>query len=149
MSVSVEVVEAVTVVEAISDDVVSVLLDDQAITVDVQEAPGIVVDIAGEGIEVDVQEAAVPVVIEITREETVPDRTTLLDDVGGGVTYVGKAAPGSATDDPVWQIQKITEGVGVVEGSGDDLKVEWADKGDGPNANFDKVWDDRVSYSYG
>jgi hypothetical protein len=62
---------------------------------------------------------------------------TQLDDVGGGVTYVGLADPGSATSGALWQIKQITE-------TGADIVVLFAD-GD---SNFDKVWDDRLSLSY-
>lgn len=60
-----------------------------------------------------------------------------LDDAGGGVTYVGKADPGTATSTAGWQIQRITESAG-------DVTVEWAD-GD---ALFNNVWDNRLSLAY-
>jgi len=60
-----------------------------------------------------------------------------LDDAGGGVTYVGKADPGTATSASGWQIQRITE-------TGADISIEWAD-GD---ALYNNVWDDRLSLSY-
>lgn len=63
--------------------------------------------------------------------------TTLIDDVGAGVLYVGKAAPGTATGDALWRIIRITE-------SGDDLTVEWAD-GD---SLFNNEWDNRAALSY-
>ena len=44
------------------------------------------------------------------------------------VTYIGKAAIGSAVGSAVWQIQKIDETTGMV--------ITWAD-GD---SNFDNVW---------
>lgn len=52
--------------------------------------------------------------------------------------YVGKADPGTAQGVIGWQIKKIT-----YSGS-NATDVQWAE-GD---ANFDKVWDDRASYSY-
>jgi hypothetical protein len=54
-----------------------------------------------------------------------------------GVSYVGKAAPKSATSAPVWQIQRLLT-TGAV------LSVTFAD-GD---RNFDNVWDDRASLTY-
>lgn len=60
-----------------------------------------------------------------------------IDGVGGGITYVGKAATGSATSSAVWQIQKITE-------SGADTTIQWAD---GDNS-FDNIWDNRLSLTY-
>lgn len=63
---------------------------------------------------------------------------TLLDDyTTTNVTYVGKAAIGSATSSAVWQIQKIDETTG--------MSITWAD-----SAGFTQVWDNRattVSYS--
>lgn len=49
------------------------------------------------------------------------------------VTYVGKAAVGSATSSAVWQMKKIDESSGMT--------ITWAD-GD---ANFDNVWDNRAT----
>ena len=60
-----------------------------------------------------------------------------LDDAGGGVTYVGKADPGTATSSASWQIQRVTEASG-------DITIEWAD-GD---ALFNNVWDNRTGLSY-
>jgi hypothetical protein len=63
---------------------------------------------------------------------------TLLDDyTTTNVTYVGKAAIGSASSSAVWQIQKIDETTGMV--------ITWAG-----SAGFTQVWDNRattVSYS--
>ncbi len=63
---------------------------------------------------------------------------TLLDDyTTTNVTYVGKAAIGSATSSAVWQIQKIDETSGMV--------ITW-----GGTGAFDQVWNNRattVSYS--
>lgn len=61
---------------------------------------------------------------------------TRIDEVSATVTYIGKAATGSATSSGVWQIQKIDESSGTV--------ITWAD-GD---ANFNNVWDDRASLTY-
>lgn len=60
-----------------------------------------------------------------------------VDDVGGGVSYVGRADPGSATSAAVWQIQRLTL-------TGSDVSVEWASG----NAEFSHVWDDRLGLSY-
>lgn len=59
------------------------------------------------------------------------DETTTTD-----VTYVGKAAPGTATSAASWQIFVLDE-------TGD-LQVKYAD-GD---AGFTKIWDNRASLSY-
>lgn len=49
------------------------------------------------------------------------------------VTYVGKAAIGSATSSAVWQIKKIDETTG--------MSITWADGDD----LFDNVWDNRAT----
>lgn len=60
-----------------------------------------------------------------------------LDEASSSVTYVGGAAPGSATSSAAWQIKKITT-------TGADIAITWAD-GD---AEFDNVWDDRATLTY-
>lgn len=56
----------------------------------------------------------------------------LLDDTTtANVTYVGKAAIGSATSASVWQIQKIDETSGMV--------ITW-----GGTGAFDQEWDERA-----
>lgn len=67
-----------------------------------------------------------------------PDYKTIVDEVSATVMYVGYAQPGSSTAAAVWKIQKF------VFGSGDDMDKLHADG----NKNFDKVWDDRLTYSY-
>jgi len=52
--------------------------------------------------------------------------------------YIGKALPGTEVGSAGWQIQKITYSGGVV------TDVQWASG----TSKFDKVWDDRASYSY-
>jgi len=54
------------------------------------------------------------------------------------VEYIGKATTGTATSSAKWQIQKLSY-------SGSNVtKKEWANG----NVNFDKVWDNRASYTY-
>ena len=60
-----------------------------------------------------------------------------LDDVGGGVTYIGEALPGTATSSASWSIKRLTE-------TGDDLVLVWADG----NSDFDNIWDNRAALSY-
>jgi hypothetical protein len=55
-----------------------------------------------------------------------------------GVVYVGQADPGSSTSAAVWRVKKITESLGGTS-------IDWAD-GD---AEFDNVWDDRDTLTYG
>ena len=58
---------------------------------------------------------------------------TILDDTTTtNVTYVGKAAIGSATSSAVWQIQKIDETTGMV--------ITW-----GGTGAFDQVWNNRAT----
>lgn len=63
--------------------------------------------------------------------------TTNLDDAGSGVSYVGKAKPGSATSSAVWRVFKMVEASG-------DITITYADG----NAQFDNIWDNRASLSY-
>ena len=60
-----------------------------------------------------------------------------LDDVGGGVTYVGEALPGALTSASAWRIKRITE-------VGPDITIEWAD-GD---SLLNNVWDDHLTLDY-
>lgn len=150
MSDQITVIVQESPVEVTKDgDDVTVNIVDETTVVSILQDDDIDVDVSSDPISVEVTETVETVVVEVTEVLEVPDRTSLVDDVGGGVTYIGKAAPGSDQALAQWQISRLTEA--TIWGSGDDLKVEWADlgTGDGPNANFDKVWDDRLSYSYG
>jgi hypothetical protein len=62
---------------------------------------------------------------------------TVIDDATSAITYIGKAALGSALADAVWQIQKI-------EVSGAVTRITWADA----NSEFDNVWNNRASLTY-
>lgn len=62
---------------------------------------------------------------------------TAVDEASATVTYVGEAAPGSATSGALWRIKRITI-------SGTETLVEWADG----NGNFDNVWNNRASLTY-
>jgi hypothetical protein len=62
---------------------------------------------------------------------------TQVDEASSTVTYVGKAAVGTATSVASWQISKITI-------TGSVTAITFADG----NANFDNEWDDRASLSY-
>lgn len=59
------------------------------------------------------------------------------------VIYNGEADPGSLDSQPVWRIKRTT----LIEPSSNldvEVVVEWADG----NAEFDNVWDDRLTLSY-
>lgn len=59
-----------------------------------------------------------------------------VDEASATVTYIGRCAPGTATSENKWQIQKIdtTSGTSITFADGND--------------EFDNVWDDRASLSY-
>ena len=61
---------------------------------------------------------------------------TYIDDQGA-TTYIGKAAPGSDTNAPVWRLMRI-QVVGSV------TMVTYA----GGTTGFVNTWDDRASLSY-
>ena len=73
----------------------------------------------------------------VRRTSKVNPFITLIDTVGD-ITYVGKAAPGTSTSESTWQIMKI-------DSSSNPTTVLYADS----NINFDNVWDNRGSLSYG
>jgi hypothetical protein len=60
----------------------------------------------------------------------------LLDEASAYITYVGEADPSSLTSEALWRIKRLDETTG--------LNVLWAEG----NAFFNKVWDNRASYSY-
>ena len=66
-----------------------------------------------------------------------PDFEIKIDEVSATTTYVGEAGPGRATSAAVWRIRKI-------DISGTVTTESYADK----STDFNKVWDDRLSYSY-
>ncbi len=60
-------------------------------------------------------------------------------DASNNPVYIGFAAPGMAPDAPAWQIKKFTYDV-----NGNVTDIQFAS---GSN-DYDKVWDNRASYSY-
>lgn len=60
----------------------------------------------------------------------------------GQPVFIGWAAPGSATSDPVWKITKFT-----YDGGGNVLTRLWAVNGTG-KAFFDQVWDSHTTLTY-
>lgn len=54
------------------------------------------------------------------------------------VTYIGKAAVGSATSAAVWKIQKMTTTVGG------DISIKYA----AGSIQYNQIWDNRASLSY-
>lgn len=53
--------------------------------------------------------------------------------------YRGEAVPGTLDANPVWRIRKIT-----ISAIDSDVEETWA----GGNDTFDKIWDNRLSYTY-
>ena len=52
--------------------------------------------------------------------------------------YIGEALPGSATSDAKWRIKRVDQQ------AGDDYTIIWAEG----SADFDKIWDDRLTLTY-
>ena len=63
---------------------------------------------------------------------------TIIDEESSTVTYIGEAAPGTATSSPAWRIKKI-----IVNGTVTEIK--YADA----NTLYDNIWDNRASLTYG
>lgn len=63
---------------------------------------------------------------------------TEFEDVGGNIYYLGKAPLGTATSAAEWWIRKIDTTTGEAVTTSADS-----------NSNFDNVWDDRTSLTYG
>ena len=61
---------------------------------------------------------------------------TILDEASATITYVGKAFPNTGTSDPSWSISRIDSSSGT--------EILWADG----TGYFNKIWDDRASYTY-
>lgn len=64
--------------------------------------------------------------------------STALDDVGGGISYIGYAVPGASTASAVWRVKKLQE---FTDG---DIVITWADGND----LFDNIWDNRLSLNF-
>jgi len=62
---------------------------------------------------------------------------TKIDTTTSNLTYIGKSLPNSLDSDPMWQIKLIDESSGVIT-------ILFADG----NETFDKIWDDRLTYTY-
>lgn len=77
-----------------------------------------------------------PVTIVGTVDTASPIYKVSLDEASATITYVGEADPGTAASASAWRIKRLDSTSGLL--------ITWAD-GD---SNFDKVWDNRASYSY-
>ena len=67
---------------------------------------------------------------------TQANKAMIIDEASATITYVGKAAIGSATSAAVWQVMRMNSTTGVV--------TTWADGDD----DEDNIWDNRASLSY-
>lgn len=63
---------------------------------------------------------------------------TRLVDTDGTYKYIGEADPGTATSEATWRIKRV-EFL-----AGDDIEIKWADG----TAEFDKIWNDRLTFTY-
>lgn len=61
-----------------------------------------------------------------------------VDFITDDLLYRGEAAPGTLTSQAAWRIRKITIG------TDGDVTEQWADG----NSQFNKVWDNRLSFTY-
>ena len=55
------------------------------------------------------------------------------------ITYIGEAAPGGVAANADWRIKQVTEY------SNGYIQIVWANDSDA----FDKIWNDRATYTYG
>lgn len=76
--------------------------------------------------------------LKIVIDEEIVAYSDRFDSIGETIIFRAEANAGSLDDQPAWRIRRITD-LG-----GGDSRTEWA----GGNANFDKVWEDRLSYAY-
>ncbi len=70
---------------------------------------------------------------------TLPDGTLIEFDGSGNPHYLGRAAPGSLTADPVWQIRRFTFT------ANSPTAILYANS----SPEFSAVWDNRASLPYG
>ena len=78
--------------------------------------------------------------VVVTRDisETEQPLITRVDEASvASVTFVGEAAPNSASSEAVWRIQKIDE-------TGEETVITYADG----NSLFDNIWDNRTTLEY-
>jgi hypothetical protein len=71
--------------------------------------------------------------------ESASHYTTKLTYSGSNLEYLGKADIGTATTSSGWQIKKFT-----YDGSNNLTDIQYAEGTDA----FDKIWDNRIGYSY-
>lgn len=98
-------------------------------------------DIVNEGVTIEVPSlGAMTLTLDVAQGPSgsnISNYAVRIDQVDASTIYRGEAAPGSAEGSSSWRLQKV-----VI--SGEDITITWA----GGNANFNKIWTDRLSYSY-
>jgi len=74
------------------------------------------------------------------KEEVMKNSLTMrIEYQNGNPLYIGYAEPGAGEDEPKWQIRKIE-----YDDYGNPIAVKFAEG----TIGFDKVWNDRASYTY-
>lgn len=66
------------------------------------------------------------------------DDIQMIDAADASTTYIGKAAPGTATSEALWQVKRIAV-------SGTVTSILWADS----DSLYDNIWDNRAGLTYG
>jgi len=153
MSISVSVDESVVTLAPV-EDTVSITVMEPAVTVDLLDDTillnvvenNVNLSILNDKIDIQVVEQPVRIFVYegagseepiiIAPEEELYDIE--VDTSVSGVTYVGQALPGTAKATAAWRIKKITDNAGGAS-------VDWA----GGNADFNKIWNSRLTYTYG
>lgn len=121
-NVSIHLVDAYGVDIAVDSSTVDITSDDVYVLVAPQETSLYLSDVGLQG--------------PGSEEEVVYDLE--IDDTSTpNATYIGQADPGTDVATALWRIKRVLEGTGT--------SVNWADG----TAAFDKVWDDRLTYTYG
>lgn len=130
-SVVINEVEVITTVDVATDQTVVVEGDDTQIVT--TETTTTVIEAEDGSVTIsDVGQQGTPA------EDKVP-LSRRVDFVGETLIYRGTATPGTADATNAWRIEEIT-----FVGADEDVEIRWA----AGNSNFDKVWNDRATYSY-
>lgn len=66
------------------------------------------------------------------------NRAVKWDEASSTVFYIGEAPVGSPTSRAIWRIKRMTL-------TGNNFDIDWADGND----DFDNIWDNRASLTYG
>lgn len=134
----------------VSVEEITILVEEDSVSIHLVDAEG--VDILVDGTTVDVSPDDVYVLVAPQEtsllisdvgvqgppgEEDVPFDLEIDETSTPNAVYIGQADPGTSVATAGWRIKRILESTGT--------HVDWANG----TAAFDKVWDDRLTYSYG